>query len=48
MAIQFGYVTLFAVAFPLAPLCAYINNLVEAKTDLFKLIKVICGNIRCY
>jgi len=39
MAIQFGYVTLFAVAFPLAPLAALLNNFVEARTDLFKLIK---------
>lgn len=31
MVVQFGYVTLFAVAFPLAPLCALINNLIEIR-----------------
>jgi len=39
MAIQFGYVTLFAAAFPAAPFAALINNLVEARTDLVKLFK---------
>jgi hypothetical protein len=35
--IQFGYVTMFAVAFPLAPLFALANNLWEARLDLVKL-----------
>jgi len=39
MAIQFGYLTLFAVAFPAAPLAALINNLVEGRSDLLKLLK---------
>eukprot|EP01118_Nematostelium_gracile_P016687 TRINITY_DN6970_c0_g1_i2.p1 TRINITY_DN6970_c0_g1~~TRINITY_DN6970_c0_g1_i2.p1 ORF type:complete len:691 (+),score=181.45 TRINITY_DN6970_c0_g1_i2:70-2073(+) len=38
MAIQFGYVTLFAAAFPLAPLAALLNNLIEVRTDGFKLL----------
>ncbi len=39
MAIQFGYLTLFAAAFPAAPFAALLNNLVEARTDLVKLFK---------
>lgn len=35
--IQYGYVTMFVVAFPLAPALALLNNLFEAKVDLFKL-----------
>lgn len=31
--------SLFAVAFPLAPLLAYVSNLVEARTDFAKLSK---------
>ncbi|CAF3714176.1 unnamed protein product [Adineta steineri] len=38
LAIQFGFVTLFAVAFPLAPLFALINNLVELRLDAWKLL----------
>ena len=40
LAVQFGYSTLFAVAFPVAPLMAMINNCVELRTDAFKLCKV--------
>jgi len=39
MIIQFGFSTLFAVAFPLAPLFAYLNNLAEYKIDLRNLLK---------
>lgn len=35
--IQYGYVTMFVVAFPLAPALALLNNLFEGKVDLFKL-----------
>ena len=37
MFIQFGYVTLFSSAFPLAAMCAFLNNLVEIRSDAFKL-----------
>lgn len=36
--LQFGYVTLFASAFPLAPLAALLNNLVEIRSDAFRLL----------
>lgn len=38
MVIQFGYVTLFAVAFPLAPLCALANNIIELRMDARKIL----------
>jgi len=38
MIIQFGYITLFASAFPVAPLMALLNNIVEIRTDAFKLL----------
>jgi len=40
MVIQFGYVTLFASAFPLASALSVVCNLVEMKSDLFKLVWV--------
>ncbi|KAL3250751.1 hypothetical protein MRX96_055396 [Rhipicephalus microplus] len=36
MAIQFGFVTLFVAAFPLAPLFALLNNFVEIRLDAYK------------
>ncbi|KAG8229342.1 hypothetical protein J437_LFUL007150 [Ladona fulva] len=36
--LQYGFVTLFVVAFPLAPLCALINNAAEIRVDADKLI----------
>jgi anoctamin-8 len=38
--IQFGYVLLFSSAFPLAAICALINNLIEIRSDAFKLCVV--------
>ena len=37
---QFGYATLFAVAFPMAPLLAIVNNVIEIRSDSFKLVNV--------
>ncbi|CAD5119327.1 DgyrCDS7950 [Dimorphilus gyrociliatus] len=37
MFIQFGYVVLFSSAFPLAALCAFLNNVIEIRSDAFKL-----------
>ncbi|ELW67377.1 Anoctamin-5 [Tupaia chinensis] len=35
--IQFGFVTLFVASFPLAPLLALLNNIVEIRVDAWKL-----------
>jgi len=37
MVIQFGYVSLFASAYPLAAFCAIFANIVEIRSDLWKL-----------
>lgn len=39
MIIQFGYVTLFVVAFPLAPALALLNNFFEIRIDAHKLCR---------
>jgi DNA topoisomerase IA len=36
--IQYGFITLFAAAFPLASLLAVINNMIEIRTDAFKVL----------
>lgn len=36
LVIQFGFVTLFVSAFPLAPLFALINNIIEIRMDAYK------------
>jgi hypothetical protein len=36
MIIQYGYITLFAAAFPLAPLLAVVNNYIEMRSDTWK------------
>lgn len=38
LAIQYGYVTLFVSAFPLAPLLSLLSNVVEIRTDGWKLL----------
>jgi hypothetical protein len=38
MVIQFGFITLFAAAFPISPLLAVLNNMVEIRTDAIKLL----------
>ena len=40
LVVQFGYVMLFAPVFPLAALCAFLNNLIEIRSDAFKLCYV--------
>jgi len=40
MVIEFGYITLFASAFPLASLLSVLCNLIEIKSDLFKLTRI--------
>ena len=37
-AVQFGFVTIFVAAFPLAPFFALINNLMEIRLDAFKFV----------
>lgn len=36
LAIQFGYVSLFVAAFPIAPLLALLNNFIEVRVDSYK------------
>lgn len=35
--IQFGFVTLFVASFPLAPLLALVNNILEIRVDAWKM-----------
>lgn len=35
--IQFGFITLFVASFPLAPLLALVNNIIEVRVDAWKL-----------
>ena len=39
--IQFGFITIFVAAFPLAPLFAWLNNIVEIRLDAFKFVTVL-------
>ena len=36
--IQFGFITFFVVAFPLGPMCALLNNVIEIRIDAFKVL----------
>lgn len=37
MALQFAHLTMFSSAMPLAALCAWVNNVFEMRTDMYKL-----------
>eukprot|EP00051_Salpingoeca_urceolata_P006617 m.87502 g.87502 ORF g.87502 m.87502 type:complete len:974 (-) comp14910_c1_seq2:66-2987(-) len=39
LVVQFGFVTLFVAAFPLAPLFAFLNNVLEVRVDSKKLVR---------
>ena len=39
LVIQYGFVTLFVAAFPLAPLFALLNNIGEIRLDAYKMVK---------
>ncbi|KAH8387323.1 hypothetical protein KR093_006431, partial [Drosophila rubida] len=41
MVIQYGFITLFSLAFPLAPLLALINNVVELRLDAIKMLRFV-------
>jgi len=41
LVVQFGYCTMFATAFPLAPTLALINNLLEFRVDGFKICRLM-------
>ena len=38
LVIQFGFITLFVAAFPLGPLFALINNMIEIRVDAYKFV----------
>jgi len=42
LAIQFGYVTLFAPTYPMVVVLAFLSNLVEIRSDAYKL----CGSFQ--
>jgi anoctamin-10 len=42
MCTQFGYVTVWSIVWPLAPIFAFINNYIELRTDALK----ICKHVR--
>ena len=39
VALQFGFVTFFVVALPVAPLLAFVSNYLEIRTDGWKLLR---------
>lgn len=39
--IQYGFITLFVAAFPLAPLFALLNNVIEIRLDAYKFITTL-------
>lgn len=42
MVVQYGFITLFVVAFPLTPVLALANNLVEVHVDSVKVCSIAC------
>jgi hypothetical protein len=36
--IQYGFITIFVAAFPLAPFFALLNNFIEIRLDAYKLV----------
>lgn len=40
MVIQFGFLVLFGVAFPLSAVISFVNNIIEVRTDGYKILKV--------
>ena len=36
--IQYGFITIFVAAFPLAPVFALLNNIIEIRLDAYKLV----------
>ena len=44
LVLQFGFITMFVSAFPLAPLLAFLNNLIEVRLDAKKFV---CDTRRC-
>ena len=40
LVIQYGFATIFVAAFPLAPLFAWINNVIEIRLDAHKFIQI--------
>ncbi len=40
MVLQFGFVVMFGAIFPLAPLFALFNNILEIRVDAYKLVSV--------
>merc|ERR1712216_215317 len=40
LVLQFGYITLFAAAFPIASIVGLLNNMAEIRSDAFKLLKL--------
>ncbi|XP_070139014.1 anoctamin-6 isoform X2 [Drosophila bipectinata] len=41
MVVQFGFITLFSLAFPLAPLLALLNNVIEVRLDAIKMLRFV-------
>lgn len=40
MIVQYGYVILFSIGFPMAPVLAMLNNIFEVQVDKYKLMKL--------